>query len=244
MSTVHIQSRSMRAPRRPLPPFADRLNAGRAVAEFVNFGPRCPAVVFGLPCGGVPVGLGLAEALQAPLDVVVVRKLPIPGNPEMGFGAVAVDGSPILNHRVIDDFEITQPQIEAAIREVRAEVRRRTDVYRGDRPFPEVKNRDAYVVDDGLATGYTMIAAAKMLQALGPRRLVLAVPVSPADSLQTVKEYFDEAYCLVVQETGPFAVASFYVDFHDLSDREVLDTLRRHQERLALTDHSRRYAVT
>jgi putative phosphoribosyl transferase len=233
----------MRALRRLIPPFVDRFDAGRALADFLDARPRADAVVFGLPRGGAPVGLALAEALDAPLDVVVVRKLPIPANPEMGFGAVAVDGSLILNNRVVEDYRITPTQIDTAVRAVRAEVSRRSDVYRGDRVFPDVRGLDVYLVDDGLATGYTMIAAAKMMRALGPGRLILAVPVSPADSLETLKEYVDEAYCLVAQESGPFAVASFYVDFHDLSDSEVLETLTGHQERLLSKKGVHQYAV-
>jgi len=243
MGTVHIQNRGMRALRRLIPPFTDRFHAGRALVEFVRPEQSGSAIVLGLPRGGVPVGLALAQELHAPLDVVVVRKLPIPGNPEMGFGAVAVDGSLILNHRVVEDFLITPTQIDAAVRSVRAEVSRRADLYRGGRPFPDVKDIDVYLVDDGLATGYTMIAAAKMIRTLGPRRLMLAVPVSPADSLETLKAYVDEAYCLLVQESGPFAVASFYVDFHDLSDREVVETLTAHEDYLRENKHSHRLSI-
>lgn len=244
MGRLHIKTRSMRALRRPIPPFVDRFDAGRALADFLGARPRGNAIIFGLPRGGVPVGLSLAQALQAPLDVVVVRKLPIPANPEMGFGALAGDGSLILNNVVVEEYQISRTRIDAAVAAVRAEIRRRTGVYRGDRPFPDVRGRDVYLVDDGLATGYTMIAAAKMIRGLGPGRLVLAVPVSPADSLETLNEYVDDAYCLVVQESGPFAVASFYLDFHDLSDREVVEGLTGHQEYLLANAGEHQYAVS
>ncbi|MCA1960907.1 MAG: phosphoribosyltransferase [Desulfomonile sp.] len=244
MGIVHIQSRGMRALRRLIPPFTDRFHAGRALAEFIKPESSRGAIVLGLPRGGVPVGLALAQELYAPLDVVVVRKLPIPGNPEMGFGAVAVDGSLILNHRVIEDFQITSTQIDAAVRSVRTEVSRRAELYRGGRPFPEVGGIDVYLVDDGLATGYTMLAAAKMVRTHGPRRLIIAVPVSPADSLESLKEHVEEAYCLLAQESGPFAVASFYVDFHDLSDREVMETLAAQEEFLRERENIQQFAVT
>ena len=194
--------------------------------EFLQQGPQQgKAVVLGLPRGGVPAAWPLAQAMNAMLDVVVVRKLPLPGNPEAGFGAVAIDGSRFLNEAMLEHVGLTPLLIESITDKVRREVRRRAREYRGTDQLPHVRGTDVYLVDDGLATGYTMLAAAAMVRKLQPRSLTLCVPVSPWDSVGTVLPYFDEIYMLFVQKRLPFAVASFYRDFHDMADEEVLEIL-------------------
>lgn len=211
----------------PYPAFTDRLHAGEAICGFVNPAPQANSVVLALPRGGVPVGEPLSEALGGPLNVALVRKLPIPVSPEMGFGAVAVDGSLILNDRVVRVYQISNSEIESVTLEVIQELLRRGREYLGAEPEPSLTGKQVYVVDDGLATGYTAIAAAKMALKMNPRSLKLCVPVSPSDSLIKVEQYFDEIFCLVAQEAGSFAVASFYRDFHDMSDDEVREILIR-----------------
>ena len=211
----------------PFPAFRDRHEAGRKLADFVSPGPRDRSIVLALPRGGVPVGGPLADQLGAPLDLVMVRKLPVPASPEAGFGAVAADGSRILNERMVKYFSLSRSEIESITNRVLEEVRSRATKYRHGDVSLDVEDMDAFLVDDGLATGYTMMAAAKMVRQLEPRSLTLAVPVSPWDSVLTVEDYFDEIHILYVQEFPPFAVASFYEDFHDLSDDEVREILRR-----------------
>jgi putative phosphoribosyl transferase len=232
MKHIHVGERKNRALRRAAPEFADRRDAGERLARFLNLGPARHARVLALPRGGVPVGEPIAEQLQADLDVVLVRKLPVPGSPEQGFGAVTVDGSLTLNGRVVRHFGISPLDIDSIAERVRVEVCRRAKEYRGTEEPPLVRGLDVFLVDDGLATGYTMIAAAKMVRKQEPRSLVLCVPVAPADSLETVASSFDEVYCLLVQETPPFAVASAYRDFHDLSDHEVREVLQRRNSAL------------
>jgi putative phosphoribosyl transferase len=223
MPEIHMKERVLR----PYPAFDDREDAGRALREYLKCEPREDAFVLALPRGGVPVGEPLAAALHAPLDLALVRKLPIPRSPEMGFGAVAIDGSRILNPTIVRMYAIAQSEIESITQAVLEEVRRRAREYLGhDRP-PPVKGRDLYMVDDGLATGYSMIAAAKMVRNLEPRSLTLCVPVSPENSVAAVQSYFDEIYVLIVQSKSPFAVASFYRDFHDMSDDEVREILQK-----------------
>lgn len=212
---------------RPFPAFRDRQDAGRVLTGHIDPEPTKDAAVLALPRGGIPVGEPLADRLNATLEPVPVRKLPIPSSPEMGFGAVAIDGSRILNERVVRHFRISQAEIESATEEVLAEVRRRAREYGGTQLSPDVKGKAVYLVDDGLATGFSMVAAATMVRKLEPRLLVLAVPVSPLRSFHAVEEYFDEIYCLYAQAVGSFAVASFYRDFHDLSDDEVHAVLQR-----------------
>ena len=212
---------------RPFPAFRERSDAGRNLVEFIKRGPQESSVVLALPRGGVPVGEPVAEALGAPLSLVLVRKLPIPISPEMGFGAVTIDGTSILNERVVSEYGLSKREIEAITQRVKEEVIRRAKEYLGNDWKPEVRGMDVYMVDDGLATGYSVIAAASMIRKLEPRMIVLCVPVSPVTSIDAVRPYFDEIYCLIAQERGPFAVASFYEDFHEMTDDEVREVLER-----------------
>jgi len=184
-------------------------------------------VVLAVPRGGVVAAAPLAEALRAPLELLLVRKLPMPHSPEAGFGAVALDGHVVLNEPLVRELGLPPERVEAIVAEVLAEVRRRAKEYTGrDRP-PEVRGRPVYLVDDGLASGFTMIAAARMVKECGPSRMTLCVPVSPHDSLRAVEPYFDDLCCLIEQAHPPFAIASFYEDFHDLTDDEVRTILRK-----------------
>ncbi len=220
---IHIQKRVAR----PFTAFRERRDAGRNLVEFVKRGPQKGSIVLALPRGGVPVGEPVAEALRAPLSLVLVRKLPIPISPEMGFGAITIDGTSVLNERVVSDYDISKREIEAITQRVKEEVIRRAKEYLGDDWKSEVRGMDVYMVDDGLATGYSVIAAASMIRKLEPRVIVLCVPVSPVTSIDAVRPHFDEIYCLIAQERGPFAVASFYEDFHEMTDDEVREVLER-----------------
>jgi len=206
----------------PTPTFSDRRSAGLALAKLLVTEPHPNAVVLALPRGGVPVGARLAEALQCPLSPVAVRKLPIPTSPEMGFGAVTLDGTVTLNHAVMRQFGITFGQSALVIDQVKDELKRRSEAYPGSRDLPHIEGRRVYVVDDGLATGYTMLATAEMVRSRDPAEVIVAVPVAPVSTLELVAEHCDRLVCLVAQESGSqFAVASFYVSFPDLADAEV-----------------------
>ncbi|MFW6158834.1 MAG: phosphoribosyltransferase [Planctomycetota bacterium] len=210
-----------RTVRRPFPLFVDRKDAGQTLAELVHAGADPDARVLAIPRGGVPVAAPLARALHTPLDVVVVRKLPIPSSPEAGFGAVALDGSTVLNDELVTDLGLTAPAIDAIKEDVLAEVRRRARQYRGDDRPPDVDGRHVYLVDDGLASGYTMLAAVRSARRAGAGPVTLCVPVSPIGSLGLVGPHVDQVFCFVAQERPPFAVASFYRDFSDLTDDNV-----------------------
>ncbi|MGO9567703.1 MAG: phosphoribosyltransferase [Desulfomonilaceae bacterium] len=228
LADIHISKRAAR----PFPAFKDRSDAGRSLVEFVKPAPQERSIVLALPRGGVPVGEPLAEALGAPLSLVLVRKLPIPISPDMGFGAVGIDGTSILNERVVSEYDLSKREIQVITQRVKEEVIRRAKEYLGDDWKPEVRGIDVYMVDDGLATGYSVIAAASMIRKLEPRMIVLCVPVSPVTSIDAVRPYFDKIYCLIAQERGPFAVASFYDDFHDMADYEVREVLERRRTAL------------
>ena len=213
------------------PPFETRLEAGRRLAREVSRHYRdAPAIVLGIPRGGVPVGLPIALTLDAPLDVIVVRKIPIPWEPEAGFGAVTADGTIVLNEEIMPFLGLAQNEIEREARVVQAEIQRRTRQYRGNRPPLSLQAKTVFLTDDGLATGYTMIAAIRSVRQGQPERVVVAAPAAPRRSIERVSSEADDVICLIVQEAGPFAVASFYRDFPDLTDAEVTDLLQQAEE--------------
>lgn len=213
--------------------FRDRTEAGRQLAaRLLSYRGR-DALVLGIARGGVVVGAPIAEALQAELDVIAPRKLPIPFNPEAGFGAITEDGTIHLNPTLVRALGLTEHEIQEIAADVLAEVRRRVARYRGDRPPPMVKDRTVILVDDGLATGYTMLAAIQSVRKGAPARLVVAVPVSPISTLRAIEPHADELICLIAQETEVFAVANFYDDFRDLQDEEVIALLEQARQRVS-----------
>jgi len=201
--------------------FRDRRDAGRQLAERLAGYKGQRPLVLAIPRGGVPVGCEIARRLQAPLDLIIPRKLPIPYNPEAGFGAVTADGTVVLNDEMARSLGLSPEEIESIAMAVRDEVQRRERLYRQGPP-PDPAGRTVIVTDDGLATGYTMIAAVRMIKKGRPRKVIVAVPVSPRSSVERLQREADEVVCLHEQTCGPFAVASFYDSFPDLSDGEVL----------------------
>ena len=218
---LHVRERTVRA--RPL--FEDRTHAGRMLTEWIAPAEDPQALVLALPRGGIPVGRPLADAIGCVMHPILVRKLPIPVNPEMGFGAITVDGTVMLNEEVVDAFRLSESTIQAVAADTLGEVERRSEAYPGGLPLPPLEGRDVWLVDDGLATGFSAIAAARMISAHGVRRLRLAVPCAPRSSAELLSEHVNEAWCIIVQEGGPFAVASFYRRFQEMSDEEVVRLL-------------------
>ena len=213
------------------PEFADRREAGRrlagALARFSGSG----TLVLALPRGGVPVGFEVARALGAELDVLVVRKLGAPGREEFGIGAV-VDGTPpqlLLNQEFATMVGATPQYIEAEMLRQMAEIDRRRRAYRGDLANPEIAGRTVIVVDDGIATGGTVKAALRAMKSRKPKRLVLAVPVAPADSLRELEAECDEIVCLA-RPTPFYAVGNHYEDFTQTDDAEVVRLLAEARE--------------
>jgi len=207
--------------------FRDRAEAGRILArELGRYRADPNVVVLALPRGGVPVGFELARALEAPLDVFVVRKLGAPGHEELAIGAIASGGTRVLNEHVVREFGLDEGAIARAAATEQEELERREHAYRGDRGPVEVEGRTVILVDDGLATGATMRAAALALRARNPERLVVAVPVAAAQTCEEFRGDVDEVVCAVTPE--PFlAVGAWYQDFSQTSDDEVRDLLER-----------------
>jgi predicted phosphoribosyltransferase len=209
-----------------MPRFAGRQEAGRLLAaRVVALGLRNP-VVYALPRGGVPVAAEVADALHAPLDLVLVRKIGAPGQPELALGAVVDGDAPetVLNPHIVAATGASEAFIEAARRRELAEIERRRTRYLAGHPRVDPAGRVAVVVDDGIATGATARAALHALRRRGAARLVLATPVAPADTLEALRGEADEIVCLFVPAPF-FGIGAFYRDFHQLADDEVVDLL-------------------
>jgi len=208
-----------------MPYYRNRVDAGRRLAEELIQYRGSDAVVFAIPCGGVPVAVEVAKKLESPLDIVIVRKIPIPFNTEAGFGAVTEDGVPVLNQQLVEQLELTEEQIESYTEDVRSEIRRRMLVYRNKLQPSSVEGKTAIIIDDGLASGYTMLAAIKSIRNKGPAKVVVAVPVASSSAWDLVKSSADEIISPVFAHTGRFAVADFYSNWRDLTDEDVLMNL-------------------
>jgi putative phosphoribosyl transferase len=208
------------------PPFADRRDAGRRLADKLSRFEDERPVVFALPRGGVPVGYEISRVLEAPLDVLVSRKLGAPGQPEFGIGAVAAGGVRVLNEDVVRRLGIPEDYVQEITAQELEEVRRRLRYFRDDRPETEVVGRTAILVDDGLATGVTARAAVQALRLRNPRRLVLAAPVCAAQSAALFRTTVDELVCLE-SPSDLGAIGFWYRNFEQTSDEEVVELLER-----------------
>ena len=210
-------------------PFRDRMDAGRRLAERLGHLHDEDVVVLGLPRGGVPVAAEVARALDAPLDVIVVRKLGLPAQPELAMGAVGEGGTLVVNERVLRRAHVGEAEfIEVESRE-RAEVQRRAQRWRGSRPRLSLAGRTAVVVDDGIATGATVRAACGVARDQGAARVVLAAPVCSPDTARALRAEVDELVCLETPRSF-FAVGRYYTDFRPVSDDEVAAVLARTAE--------------
>ena len=206
--------------------FTNRTTAGRALAERLGkYQERTDVIVLGIPRGGVPVAFEVAAALHAPLDVFVVRKLGVPWQKELAFGAIASGGVRILDAEVVEGLGISERDIEVVSGEEKKELERRENTYRGTKPHLNVAGMTVIVVDDGIATGSSMRAAVAALRQLKPAQLVIAVPVAPASTCHRLRAEVDELVCVHMPESF-LAIGQFYDDFSQVSDETVADLLR------------------
>jgi len=205
--------------------FQDRTDAGRQLAEeLLSYAGRDDAIVLALPRGGVPVAFEVAQRLGVPLDVFVVRKLGVPGHEELAMGAIASGGIRVLNEDVLYVLPDAQSIVEMVTAIEREELKRRERDYRSDRPAPEVRGRTVILVDDGLATGATMRAAAAALRQQGAAKIIVAVPVGAPSTCYEIRSVADEVVCL--QTPGSFmGVGQYYEDFSQTADEEVRELL-------------------
>jgi putative phosphoribosyl transferase len=202
-------------------PFVDRSDAGRRLADrLVEYTGRGDVLVLALPRGGVTVGVEVARTLGVQLDVIVVRKLGVPGHEEFAMGAIASGGVRIISDDVVAALGVSDREMAVVAAAEEEELARQERVFRGSRHLPDVRDRTIILVDDGLATGATMRAAAAVIRGQSPARLVVAVPVAPKETCAALRSEVDEVICLVTPE--PFhSVGSWYEDFHQTTDEEV-----------------------
>jgi putative phosphoribosyl transferase len=230
--------------------FRDRSEAGQLLAGLLaRYAGRSNVLILALPRGGVPVAFAVAQALHAPLDILVVRKLGLPDQVELAMGAIASGGVRVLNDEVVDALHIPQDVIDGVAAREQAELERRDRVYRADRPAPVLRDQTVILVDDGLATGTTMRAAVAAVRAQRPARLVVAIPVAAAESLVALRPLVDALVCVIAPQ--PFyAIGLWYEDFAPTSDAEVCallaqvahtPRLRRHRQQQPR--HVRRHAL-
>jgi putative phosphoribosyl transferase len=213
--------------------FPNRIEAGRQLAgKLEKYAGRNDVIVLGLPRGGVPVANEVAQRLRVPLDVFIVRKLGVPGFEELAAGAIASGGVRVLNEDVMRAIPHADQAIEVLTARETTELHRREQIYRQGRPPPELRDRIAILVDDGLATGATMRAAVKALRQRGAAKIVVAVPVGPADTCHEIEEQADETICLSTPEFFQ-AVGQYYEDFSQTTDEDVRELLGRASEEVS-----------
>ncbi|MCK8518251.1 phosphoribosyltransferase [Methanoculleus sp. 7T] len=206
--------------------FEDRTDAGRQLAAILSpLETIGDAVVCAIPAGGVPPGLEVARALKAPLRMAVVRKVQIPWNPEAGFGAVTWDGRVFLNRALMAGLDLSEAEVNAAVAKAKKNVEERIQKFAGGRQGPGLSGRTAILIDDGLATGYTMLAAVEAARAESPRQVVVAVPTGSLHAVNFIAEKADLVVCPNIRTSRIFAVAQAYERWHDITDQEVEELL-------------------
>jgi len=206
--------------------FKDRLHAGELLADKLRLLlDGMDVQLLALPAGGVPVGYVVAQKLRIPLDVAIVRKIQIPWNTEAGFGALTWDGRVLLNELLVDQLGLSTEAVEQSISRTREIVRQRMQTFRGTVPFPDLKGKAVVLVDDGLASGFTMLAAVESIRAEHPRKIIVAVPTGSVSAIELLAPKVDELVCLNIRGSPIFAVADAYEVWYDLSDEEVLGFL-------------------
>jgi putative phosphoribosyl transferase len=206
---------------RPHPIFMDRTDAGRRLAQELIAYKDKDAVIFAVPRGGVPVAIEVADRLKAPLDIVIVRKVPIPSQPDTGFGAVTEDGTLILNEPLLKRLNLDQIQIDKQVGQVRMEIIRSSMIYRRKLQPSPVKGRIAIIIDDGLSSGYTMLAAIQSLRKRKASQVLVAVPVAAEAACNLVETAADDIFYLEIVRLEGFVLASFYQNWNVMNDEQV-----------------------
>lgn len=207
--------------------FRDRQHAGEVLSGMLNRYRSSRAILFAVPSGGIPVAAAMAERLQLHLEVAVVSKITLPWNTEAGYGAVAFDGSVLLNEAMLDRAGLSKEQIDEGRQATWEKVERRLIKFRGNRPLPDLESATAVLVDDGLASGFTMLAAIGGLRALGGRSVIVAVPTASAAAVHLVAPAVESLYCANFRDGMSFAVASAYEQWEDMKEEEAVRLFRR-----------------
>jgi putative phosphoribosyl transferase len=217
-----IEDRSLRNKTRV---FKDRAEAGRWLGKKLIQSTFPDAMVLAIPAGGVPVACEIARDLKLSMDLMIVRKVQIPSDPEAGFGAIGPDGEVIFNENLLRRLRLTEEEINQQVEEAGKVVAARNQLLRRGDLFPQVKDRAVILVDDGLASGFTMTEAVRFIKKKGAKKIIVAVPTGPMESINRLLPIVDEIYCLNIRTFFPFAVAEAYENWYDLTDQEVMAML-------------------
>jgi putative phosphoribosyl transferase len=209
--------------------FADRVDAGKRLAQDLKAHVSKDAVVLAIPRGGVVVGYEVAKALVLSLDVIIPRKIGAPNNPELAIGAMTEDGTILLDDRLVDYLNVSQEYIEEESEAQKAEIHRRLRLYRGDIPYPSLKGREVILIDDGIATGSTMKAALASVRKRGAKSVIIAIPVGPPSTIRELEKEADSVVCLHAPEAF-YAIGQFYEDFTQTQDEEVIRLLKLNKQ--------------
>ena len=208
--------------------FRDRYHAGKLLADMLKKHISLEdSVLLAIPAGGIPVGYEISRRLNLPMDLVIVRKLQIPWDPEAGFGAISSDGEIVLNERLVDYLGLSEDVIEEVVRKTLRIIRDRFKKFRMFKPVMNVRDKTVILVDDGLASGYTMLAAIRSIKKKSPKRIIVAVPTASTAAVEFVSREVDKILCLNVRSSRIFAVADAYRKWRDLADDEVVEILRK-----------------
>jgi putative phosphoribosyl transferase len=207
--------------------FSDRTQAGNVLGKYLEdkINRNLNPIVLGIPRGGVLVAKEVVKILQVPMGLLIVRKLGVPQNPELAFGAVDPDGEVYIDKKTADYFKLSEDQIKKVVNEETKKIKEREKLFlKGS--MPNLSGREVIIVDDGIATGYTVIAGVNFVKRRSARKVIVASPVCPADTLKRIKEYADEVFCYHVSHDPNFAVGMFYKNFRQVEDQEVLELLQ------------------
>jgi len=206
--------------------FQDREDAGRKLSVFLSDYKDSKSVVLAIPAGGVAVAKEIKDALSLSLDLLIVRKIQIPWNPEAGFGAVNLDGYVIFNEDLLPHLSLPERVITSQLEKTREILKKRNLLFRGGEDFPSLQDKTVILVDDGLASGYTMLAAIEYAKQRNPSKIVIAVPTGSHKTVKKISPFADVLCCLNIREDYPYAVAEAYRNWHDVSDEEVLRIMK------------------
>lgn len=230
------------SPKQQKPIFGNRYDAGEQLAAKLNDYKAKSPVVLAIPNGGVAIGVRIAIALEAEFDLIISRKIPLPLSPEGGFGAMTDDGTIILNDEMVRRNCLTPEQIESQVGQVRASIRQRSLLHHRDRPPVSISGKTAIIVDDGLASGFTMMAAVASVRRRRPGEVVVAVPVASAAGLQQLQKVADKVIAGAVSTTPRFYLADFYQYWHDPGDDEVSRYLEEYRAERFRSNFERRFS--
>jgi len=209
--------------------FKDRIHAGRLLAKRLESNTK-GFDLFAIPSGGIPVCYAISDSIDINFDIIVVRKLQVPWNTEAGFGALSWDGEVVLNNKLVSGLGITVDMIDEVTKETMCGVVQRIRKLRGNRPFPNLKGKKVVIVDDGLASGYTMLAAVKSVRKRGTEKITVAVPTASITSISLLSQHVEEIICINVREGPFFAVADAYINWYDLSDKEAISYVDKYKK--------------